>query len=807
MEKYNITGMSCAACVARVEKAVKDVSGVTECSVNLLTGTMSVEGSAKSADIISAVTTAGYGASLQSQIPQDGKKENVEIKALLKRLVYSLVFLLPLMYVSMGYAMWDFPLPSALASVPYAVGILQMVLSGILLFINKKFFINGVAGFIKGAPNMDTLVALGSGASYIYSLVYLFLSSNEAHLLHGLYFESAGMILVLITVGKLLEAYSKGKTTNALRALMSLQPKTAMLIIGGEEKEVDASTLKQGDVFAVYAGGAIPVDATVIEGHCAIDESMLTGESVPSDKKEGDNVYAGTVSKTGYVKCVARCESHETVLSEIIKTVNDSASSKAPIARVADKVSGVFVPIVMGIAVITFIIWMLVGAEVGYALARGISVLVISCPCALGLATPVAIMVGNGVGARSGILFKTATALENTGKAKIVVLDKTGTITVGEPVVTDVIPVGVSEQELLSYAYSLEKKSEHPLGKAVVNYATEKGAELKETTDFTVIEGSGASCIIDGDEVVGGSYKYISSLVDTECYQEFNSLAKEGKTPLLFKKGRELLGIIAVRDRIKDDSAEAISRLKQMGIKTVMLTGDNENSAQSIGELVGVDQIISDVMPLDKESVIKELKTQGHTVMVGDGINDAPALTSADTGIAIGSGTDIAIESADVVLVSGSLGDVVKAIKISRATLRNIRQNLFWAFIYNIIGIPLAAGAFIALLGWELSPMFGALAMSLSSFCVVTNALRLNLIKLNKEKTEMFGKKKETGIIIKVDGMMCPHCEAHVKKAVEAIEGVERAEPSHKKGTVAVFGQCDIEAVKVAIKEQGYTVK
>ena len=808
MEKYNITGMSCAACVARVEKAVKGVPGVLECSVNLLTATMNVEGSATSAEIIRAVESAGYGAtpSSLSAVKGEGEK-NSELAPLIKRLIYSLGFLLILMYVSMGYVMWGFPLPDFLARNDVAVGAIQMALSGILLVINKKFFINGFKGLLKGAPNMDTLVALGSGVSYIYSVVCLALMANGAHLLHDLYFESAGMILVLITVGKLLEAYSKGKTTNALKALLSLQPKTAILIADGEEKEVDASTLKRGDLFVVYAGGFIPVDATVIEGSCAVDESMLTGESLPSDKGVGSLVYAGTVSRTGYIKCVASRESHETVLSEIIKTVNDSAASKAPIARVADKVSGVFVPIVMGIAVITFVIWLLVNGQVGYALARGISVLVISCPCALGLATPVAIMVGNGVGACKGILFKNATALENTGKARIVVLDKTGTITVGEPSVTDVIPVSVSENELLALAYSLEKKSEHPLGRAVVKYAQDVGAELKEATEFEVLQGSGASAVIDGEEVVGGSYKYISPLVEENCFEEFESLSKDGKTPLLFKKGKHLLGIIAVRDRVKDDSCEAIQSLKSMGIKTVMLTGDNENSARAIGEAVGVDQVIADVMPMDKERVVRELKAQGHTVMVGDGINDAPALTSADTGVAIGNGTEIAIESADVVLVNSSLLDVVRAIKISRATLRNIHQNLFWAFIYNIIGIPLAAGAFIYLLGWELSPMFGALAMSLSSFCVVTNALRLNLIKLDKEKNEMFGKKKEAGIVLSVEGMMCPHCEARVKKVVLEIEGVTDAVPSHKKNTVAVFGQCDIEAVKAVIREQGYTVK
>ncbi len=810
MKKYDITGMSCAACVARVERAVLGVPEVKGCSVNLLTNSMSVEGEAKSEDIIKAVLNAGYGASLQDERKNEqGARtplKDLETPKLRKRLIYSIGFLAALMYVSMGYTMWGFPLPSFFENNQIAVGLLQMLLSGILLIINQKFFVNGFKGLIKGSPNMDTLVALGSGVSYGYSVVCLFLMTKGAHLLHDLYFESAGMILVLITVGKMLEAYSKGKTTNALKELMALKPRTATVIIDGKEKETDASQIKKGDVFIVKAGGVIPADATIIEGQGAIDESALTGEGLPCDKTEGDKVFAGTIFKSGFIKCVSDTSSEETVLSEIIRTVSDSASSKAPIARVADKVSGVFVPIVITIAVITAVIWLLTGQSIGYALARGISVLVISCPCALGLATPVAVMVGNGVGARKGILFKNATALENAGKAKTVVLDKTGTITKGKPVVTDIIPYGIDENQLLRYAYSLEKKSEHPLALAIVDKAQKMGIEALDTDNFTVLLGNGVSCTLGNDKIVGGSYKHISQLIDMDD-GEFERLSRDGKTPLYFIKNKELIGIIAVRDEIKEDSREAICELKKMGMHVVMLTGDNENSANAIGKQVGVDEVISGVMPKDKEAVVSRLREKGSVIMVGDGINDAPALAAADIGIAIGQGTQIAIESAQVVLMNNSLTDVNRAIKLSRATLRNIYQNLFWAFIYNIIGIPLAAGAFTALLGWELSPMFGALAMSLSSFCVVTNALRLNLIKLERENNKMLFKKKEAGIVLNVEGMMCPHCEARVKKAVEEIQGVERAEPSHKKNTVIVFGNCDIERVKAVICEQGYTVK
>lgn len=807
MEKFNVTGMSCAACASRVERAVKGVEGVESCAVSLLTNSMSVSGTALSADIIKAVTDAGYGATLKGDKQPVNNEENREIKVLIKRLVSSIVILLLLMYVSMGYTMWGFPLPSFLESSPVAVGVLQMALSGIVLIINRKFFISGFKGVVKGAPNMDTLVALGSGVSYLYSIVCLILMTQGYHLLHDLYFESAAMILVLITFGKSLESYSKGKTTNALKELMALAPRTAIVIINGEEQEISATELKKGDIFVVKAGGGIPVDAIIAEGECSVNESALTGESVPLDKAVGDRVYAGTTSSSGYIRCEALTDSEGTVLSEIIRAVSDAASSKAPIARVADRVSGVFVPVVMGIAVITFIIWMLTGASFGYALARGISVLVISCPCALGLATPVAIMVGNGVGARRGVLFKNATALENLGKVKIVVLDKTGTITVGEPQVTDVIPMGIDEKSLMEYAYSLEKKSEHPLGRAIVKKAEEMGIDLLANNGFEVLSGSGVSCVIDGKRITGGSYKHISSVVDGVDKEQFDKLSKQGKTPLYFAMENKLLGIIAVRDRVKEDSKEAILHLKSMGIRVAMLTGDNKNSAEAIGTLVGVDTVFSDVMPMDKEKIIGQLKKEGGVAMVGDGINDAPALTRADVGIAIGQGTKIAIDSADVVLVKGSLKGVSEAIKLSRATLKNIYENLFWAFIYNIIGIPLAAGAFIALWGWELNPMFGALAMSLSSFCVVTNALRLNLIKLDKEKKEMFGKKNKVGVIVGVEGMMCPHCEARVKKAVEAIEGVTEAIPNHKKNNVTVFGECDIALVKEIIAKEGYTVK
>ena len=804
MEKFTVSGMSCAACVARVEGAVKALEGVERCEVNLLTSSMIVHGDVDNDKIISAVRGAGYDAAVGNG--EDGEElKDRETPRLIKRLWYSLGFLVALMYLSMGYTMWGFPLPSFLDKAPLAVGILQMVFSAALLVINRKFFINGVKGALNRAPNMDTLVALGSGASFGYSVVGLFLLGFGKFTLHDLYFESAGMILVLITVGKTLEAYSKGKTTVALKELISLTPKLATVILDGEEKTVSASTLVAGDVFVVRAGGSVPVDGVVLEGECTVNESLLTGESLPVDKAVGDSVFAGTSTHTGFIKCRASVNSEGTVLGEIIKTVKASASSKAPIARVADKVSGVFVPVVMGIALITFIIWLLVGNGVGYALGRGIAVLVISCPCALGLATPVAIMVGNGVGAKNGILFKSATALENAGRTKIVALDKTGTVTRGEPRVTSIAPIGVTMAELLRYVYSLEKMSEHPIAKAIVSGIAEGEVEAMDVVGFETLPGNGVRGFINGDEIIIGSFKRLYSVAH-EYKDQFEELSHQGKTPVFVAKNGELIGILALRDEVKADSVDAVAELKKMGIKTVLLTGDNENTAQAIGKIVGVDQIVAQVMPLEKENVIKELKAQGAVAMVGDGINDAPALTAADTGIAIGQGTQIAIDSAEVVLVNGGLTDVCGAIKLSRATLKNIHQNLFWAFIYNVIGIPVAAGAFVYLWGWELSPMLGALAMSLSSFCVVTNALRLNFIKLNKEKNKMLGKKKETGIIIGVEGMMCPHCEARVKSAVEAVSGVERAEPSHKKNRVVVFGSFDVESVKTAIKEQGYKI-
>lgn len=805
MEKFTVSGMSCAACVARVEKAVKALDGVESCAVNLLTASMSVCGTAQSEDIINAVRGAGYGAAVAGNGAGEDELVDRETPRLVKRLCYSLAFLAVLMYLSMGYTMWHFPLPAFFDENPIAVGILQMVFSAILLVINKKFFISGIKSVIKGAPNMDTLVALGSGVSFLYSVVGLFLLAFGKFTLHDLYFESAGMILVLITVGKALESYSKGKTTVALKDLMALAPKVATVVIDGEERTVSAASLVAGDIFIVKAGDSVPVDGVIIQGDCTVDEALLTGESLPVDKVSGDRVFAGTVARTGYIRCEASVGSEETVLGEIIKTVKDSASSKAPIARVADRVSGVFVPVVMGIALITFIVWLFVGEGVGFALGRGISVLVISCPCALGLATPVAIMVGNGVGAKNGILFKSATALENAGHTKIVALDKTGTVTVGAPQVTDIIPVGVSEKELMEYAYSLEKMSEHPLGKAIVKRGEDNGISLYEVSGFETLAGNGVKGYIDGHEIIIGSYKHMGDL-SAPYEKEFKELSCQGKTPVFVAKNGSVIGIIALRDEVKADSREAVLTLKAMGIKTVLLTGDNENTARAIGALVGVDRVISQVLPMEKEQVIKGLKGDGHVAMVGDGINDAPALTTSDTGIAIGQGTQIAIDSAEVVLVKGSLMGVCGAIRLSRATLKNIYENLFWAFIYNIIGIPLAAGAFIYAFGWELSPMFGALAMSLSSFCVVLNALRLNFIKLDKEKKDMFGK-KEAGIIIGVEGMMCPHCEARVKSAVEAVEGVERAEPSHKKNRVVVFGSFDLESVKSAIKAQGYEVK
>ncbi len=830
MEKYTITGMSCAACVGRVEKAVLGVEGVSLCQVNLLTNSMNVEGAASEGDIVEAVKNAGYGAKKEGNSHnslQNGSDSlrDIETPRLLKRLIVSGVFLLALMYVSMGHNMLNFPLSSFFEGNYIAIAILQMTLASIILVINQKFFINGVKGIAKLSPNMDTLVALGSGASFIYSLCVLFAMTREnsaeilKELLHGLYFESSAMILVLITLGKMLEAYSKGKTTNALKGLMDLTPKSAIILVNGEEKVVPASEVKTGEIFVVKAGGSIPTDGEIIDGECSVDESSLNGESIPVDKARGDRVYASTINKSGYIVARATCESGETVLAKIIKTVSDSVSTKAPIARIADTVSGFFVPVVMLVALLTTIIWLLVGQEIGYALSRGICVLVISCPCALGLATPVAIMVGNGVGAKKGILFKNAQSLEVAGKADIVLLDKTGTITSGKPEVVDIIPFGdISENELLRYAYSLEYKSEHPLALAIVEKAKELGIEPLNTEDFKIYLGSGVGAKINGDSFLGGSYKHISAKtpLSSEQGEKYDELAKDGKTPLIFAKNDTVLGIIAVRDSIKNDSKEAIKALRDMGLYTVMLTGDNELSANAIGNEVGVDKIIAGVMPNEKEKVVSDFKKQGKVIMVGDGINDAPALASADIGIAIGGGTDIAIDTAEVVLVKGSLSGVSSAIKLSRASIRNIKQNLFWAFIYNLIGIPLAAGAFVSLFGWELSPMIGALAMSLSSFCVVTNALRLNFFNekrayKRKSKINIIEKEEQTKmeITLKVEGMMCPHCEARVNKALLALDGVESAQASHESSSVKITlnKEVDTQALISTIEEQGYTVK
>ena len=824
MENYIITGMSCAACVARVERAVSKVDGVQTCSVNLLTNSMSVDGSAKSDEIIKAVEGAGYGARLkgaEKRAEVVDELEDRETPKLKKRLFWSLGFLIVIMYISMGHMMWSFPMIPALQGDYVSLAIIQMLLAGIILVINQKFFVNGMKGLIKLSPNMDTLVALGSGASYIYSAVATIVMSNAQlngntelthSLAHQLYFESSAMILTLITVGKMLEAYSKGKTTSALKGLMSLQPKTAIALIDGKEQEIKCEEIKKGDIIIVKTGGSVPIDAKILEGSGSIDESTLTGESLPVDKTIGEMVYAGTINKSGYIKCEAIGVGEETALSQIIRAVTESASSKAPIARIADKVSGVFVPIVMGIALITIICWLFAGESVGFSLARGISVLVISCPCALGLATPVAIMVGNGVGAKNGILFKNATSLENLGRGQIVVLDKTGTITKGEPSVTDIIPLGIDKSELLKITYSVEIKSEHPLAHAIVKKCEEINIIPEDVSDFQALTGSGVSGKIKGSEILIGSYKFIfdKGSVDKTAKDKYEELSQQGKTPLFVKKDGELVGIIGIRDEIKEDSAEAINRLKEMGIRVVMLTGDNEKSARAIADLVKIDRVIANVMPRDKESTIKALKNEGKVIMVGDGVNDAPALAVADTGIAIGQGTEIAIDTAEVVLMNGSLVGVANAIKLSRHTLNNIRQNLFWAFIYNGIGIPVATGALIPLLGWGLTPMLGALAMSLSSFCVITNALRLNLIKFNKSKKEKAKKMKE---VIKVEGMMCPHCEARVKKVLEEIEGVKEAIPSHKKKNVTLTlddsASIDtlLDTIKEAITAQGYTVK
>lgn len=829
MKKFNVTGMSCAACSSRVEKAVSKVEGVQSCSVSLLTNSMGVEGSASDESIIAAVEKAGYGASVagaeKKQSAETDQLKDKDTPVLMHRLIASVGFLVVLMYISMGHMMWGWPLPAFFADNHIAMGLAQLLLCVIIMVINQKFFISGFKGLIHRSPNMDTLVALGSGASFVYSVYALFAMTDaqvkgNAELvmsyMHEFYFESAAMILTLITVGKMLEAHSKGKTTNALKALLNLAPKKATLLIDGKETEVTVDKVKKGDVFVVRPGESIPVDAEITDGSTAVDESALTGESIPVDKVVGDTVSAGTINKAGFIKCSATAVGEDTALSQIIKMVSDAAATKAPVAKIADKVSGVFVPAVIVIALITIAVWLLCGQTVGYALARGISVLVISCPCALGLATPVAIMVGNGMGARKGILFKTAASLEETGKTQIAVLDKTGTITKGEPKVTDIIPFEITENELLKYAYSIEAKSEHPLAKAIIVKAEELSLNPYEVTDFKAESGNGLSAEYNGKKIIGGSKKYISSLIgiSNDILSKADKLSEEGKTPLFFMLDNKLLGIIAVADVIKEESPQAIKQLQNMGIKVVMLTGDNERTAKAVGKLAGVDEVIAGVMPDGKEKVVAELKKQGKVLMVGDGINDAPALTRADIGMAIGSGTDIAIDAADVVFMKSKLTDVSAAVRLSRKTLRNIHENLFWAFIYNIIGIPLAAGVWIPLLGWQLNPMFGAAAMSLSSFCVVTNALRLNFFDITNPKKDRkikYKLKKDDNAMtktMKIDGMMCSHCEGRVKQSLEGLAQVSQAEVSHEKGTAVVTLTAEVsnDVLKKTVEDQGYNV-
>ena len=833
MEHYTVTGMSCAACSARVEKAVSAVPGVTSCSVSLLTNSMGVEGSATPDAVISAVQAAGYGASLKGaaqSVPSIAEQEDAladhETPVLKRRLIASLGFLIVLMYFSMGHMMWGWPLPSFFDGNHVAMGLIQMLLTIAVMVINQKFFINGFKSLFHGAPNMDTLVALGATASFGYSTYALFAMTGAQvrgdaaavmSYMHEFYFESAAMILALITVGKMLEARSKGKTTDALKSLMQLAPQTATLLRNGQEVTVPIAQVKRGDVFVVRPGENIPVDGVILEGESAVNESALTGESIPVDKAVGDSVSAATTNQSGFLRCEATRVGEDTTLSQIIKMVSDAAATKAPIAKVADRVSGVFVPTVITIAVITTAVWLLCGKPIGFALARGISVLVISCPCALGLATPVAIMVGNGLGAKNGILFKTAVSLEETGKTEIVALDKTGTITKGEPRVTDVLPAdGLTESALLALAAALEQRSEHPLARAVMLRAEEDKLSVSEVSDFRALPGNGLTATLNDEELLGGSLSFISTKADVPqaLRDKAEALAEEGKTPLLFARGGKLAGVIAVADVIKEDSPAAIAALRNMGIHVVMLTGDNEKTARAIGRQAGVDEVIAGVLPEGKESVIRSLQKQGKVAMVGDGINDAPALTRADIGIAIGAGTDVAIDAADVVLMKSQLSDVPAAIRLSRATLRNIHENLFWAFFYNVIGIPLAAGVWIPIFGWTLNPMFGAAAMSLSSFCVVSNALRLNLFKLHDAGKDKKIKKKhhkeETTMekTMKIEGMMCGHCEAAVKKALEAVDGVASAEVSHTSGTavVTLSKPVDSAVLKKAVEDKDYKV-
>lgn len=839
MKQYNVTGMSCAACSARVEKAVSGVDGVENCAVNLLTNSMGVEGTASDEAIIAAVEKAGYGASLKtgdkkSKAMPDDELKDTQTPKIRNRLIWSVIFLAPLMYISMGHMMWGWKLPAFMQDNHIAMGLAQLLLTVIIMVINQKFFINGFKGIIHRSPNMDTLVALGASASFVYSTVQLFLMTSAQlagdgekvmSLMHEFYFESSAMILTLITVGKMLESYSKGKTTNALKSLMNLAPKNATVIRAEKEIVIPVSDVMLNDIFVVKPGESVPVDAVIIEGETAVDESALTGESIPVDKDVGDKVSGATINQSGYIKCRATAVGEDTTLSQIIKMVSDASATKAPISKIADRVSGVFVPCVIVIAFIAFCVWLAVGQSFGYALARAISVLVISCPCALGLATPVAVMVGNGKGAKSGILFKTAASLEEAGRIQIVALDKTGTITKGEPKVTDIIPVKAEKSKLLSYAYSLEKKSEHPLAKAICDYAQDAEVDSFETDEFKALAGNGLAANAGDKKIIGGSLKFISSQisVDDTIREKASSLSKEGKTPLFFACDDELLGIIAVADVIKEESPKAIKELQNMGIRVVMLTGDNEKTAKAIGKQIGVDNVISDVLPDGKENVIKQLMSFGKVAMVGDGINDAPALTRANVGIAIGAGTDVAIDAADVVLMNSKLTDVSSAIRLSRKTLTNIHENLFWAFIYNVIGIPLAAGVWIPIFGWTLNPMFGALAMSLSSFCVVTNALRLNLVNVHSSKHDKKKKavdiklnitadnnKEEKTVIktIKVEGMMCPHCEAAVKKALEAIDGVKEATASHEKceAVAELEKDVDLSVLEKAITDAGYKV-
>lgn len=841
MKQYMVTGMSCAACSARVEKAVGKVPGVESCSVSLLTNSMGVEGSASEQDVIAAVEGAGYGALVKvgaagtgagagTAAPSGAAGEDLlkdrETPVLKQRLFTSLGFLVVLMYVSMGHMMWGWPVPAVLAGNHVAMGLIQLILTGIVMVINQKFFINGFKSLWHRAPNMDTLVALGSMAAFVYSTYALF-AMTDAQMrgdmaevmtyMHEFYFESAAMILTLITVGKMLEARSKGKTTDALKSLMKLAPKTATVVRDGVEVEVSIEQVQKGDVFVVRPGENVPVDGVVLEGHSAVNESALTGESIPVDKGVGDRVSAATMNQSGFIRCEATRVGEDTTLSQIIQMVSDAAATKAPIAKVADRVSGVFVPVVIGIAVVTVVVWLMLGQSIGFALARGISVLVISCPCALGLATPVAIMVGNGMGAKHGIMFKTAVSLEEAGKVQIVALDKTGTITSGEPRVTDILPAeGISETALLEMAYALERKSEHPLARAILLDAEEKQISAGEVTEFQALPGNGLSAVLEGARLCGGNHTFISSQakVPEEMKTASERLAEAGKTPLFFSRDGRLTGIIAVADVIKEDSPQAVGELQHMGIHVVMLTGDNERTAHAIGSQAGVDEVIAGVLPDGKESVIRSLKKKGKVAMVGDGINDAPALTRADIGIAIGAGTDIAIDAADVVLMKSRLSDVPAAIRLSRATLRNIHENLFWAFIYNVIGIPLAAGLMIPIFGWKLNPMFGAAAMSLSSFCVVTNALRLNLFRMydsgrdKKIKTKPIKEDEAMTKTMKIEGMMCGHCEARVKKCLEALAEVATAEVSHEAGTavVTLSGELADDVLKKTVEDQDYKV-